>query len=41
MDIFDDTIDTSWLDEMLEDNKKQKPKKKAESKELKVTIDKS
>lgn len=28
MDLFDDTIDTSWLDEMLEDVKKQTKKQK-------------
>lgn len=29
MDLFDDTIDTSWLDEMIEDEKKRAAKKKS------------
>lgn len=24
MDLFDDSVDTSWLDDMIEDNKKSK-----------------
>lgn len=24
MDLFDDTVETSWLDDMIEDNKKSK-----------------
>jgi hypothetical protein len=40
MDIFDDTIDTSWLDEMLEESKKKKVQK-TKAKKLKLTIKKS
>lgn len=28
MDLFDDTIETSWLDEMIKDVKKREKKKK-------------
>ncbi|HXH04901.1 MAG TPA: hypothetical protein VNI82_00560 [Candidatus Nitrosotenuis sp.] len=28
MDLFDETLETSWLDEMIEDVKKQSKKKK-------------
>ena len=41
MDIFDDTIETSWLDEMLEEDRKKKAQKKTKVKKLKLTIDKS
>ena len=41
MDIFDDSIETSWLDEMLKENEKKKSQKKSKNKKLKLTIKKS